>query len=202
MALAYLLGKPTAKILKVNLNIPLILVLSVIPDIDLLLMPSMHRGPTHSVIMAAIVFIPAFAFYGRKAVPYFIALVSHSLIGDFFIGGQIMLFWPLTNAEFGLHELGSFYINIRDPVNVVLELTLFALALIVLLKTKDICKFFQNKKTNLILIIPIFTVLLPAVISYPLTVPLALIPTHLFLLILFSISVLIALAGILGKKWH
>jgi hypothetical protein len=200
MALAYLLGKPSAKLLKVNLNIPLLLVLSIIPDIDILFMPQMHRGPTHSIITAVLVFIPFFIVYRQKAVPYFIALISHSLIGDFLVGGRVMLFWPLTRAEFGLHELGSYYINIENPINVALELALFLIATVIMFKTRDIYQFFRNKKTNIVLIIPIFSVLLPSVVSYPLYVPVLLIPPHLFYLVLFSASVLIVLVGFFKKR--
>ena len=200
MALAYLLGKPSAKLLKVNLNIPLLLVLSIIPDIDILFMPQMHRGPTHSIITAVLVFIPFFIVYRQKAVPYFIALISHSLIGDFLVGGRVMLFWPLTRAGFGLHELGSYYIAIENPVNVALEIILFLAATAIMLKTRDILQFFQNKKSNLVLIIPILTVLLPSVISYPLDVPTLLKLPHLFYLVLFSASVLMAIAGAFRKR--
>ena len=201
MALAYLLGKASAKLLKVNLNIPLILVLSVIPDIDILfdflLKSEIHRGPTHSIITAILVFIPFFVLYRQKVTPYFAALASHSLIGDFLIGGQIQLLWPLSTNEFGLHELGFPYINIYNPINIALEFTLFAIALIVMLKTRDLFHFFRNNKLNLILIIPIFTVLLPTFVGYPLRVPILLVLPHLFYLVLFSISVLIVLRRIL-----
>jgi hypothetical protein len=200
MALAYLLGKPSAKLLKVNLNIPLLLVLSIIPDMDILFIPQMHRGPTHSIITATLVFIPIFVVYRQKAVPYFTALISHSLVGDFLVGGRVMLFWPLTKAEFGLHELGSYYINIENPINVALEIALFLIATVIMFKTKDIYQFFGNKKTNIVLIIPIFSVLLPSVVSYPLHVPVLLIPPHLFYLVLFSASVLIVLVGFFKKR--
>jgi len=200
MALAYLLGKTSTKLLKVNLNIPLLLVLSIIPDIDILFMPQMHRGPTHSIITAGLVFIPLFIVYRQKAVPYFIALISHSAIGDFLVGGRAMLFWPLTRAEFGLHELGSYYITIENPVNVALELVLFLTATTIMIKTRDILQFFQNKKLNLVLIIPILTVLLPVIVSYPLNVPALLEPPHLFYLVLFSASVLMVLAGAFRKR--
>jgi len=196
MALAYLLGKASAKLLKVDFNIPLILTLSIIPDIDILfeflLGSSIHRGPTHSIITAILVFIPFFLLYRQKAIPYFAALASHSLIGDFLIGGQIQLLWPLFTDEYGLRG-----INIYDPVNVALEFTLFAIAIIIMFKTRDILRFFRNSKLNLILTIPIFTVLLPTFASYPLHVPFLLVVPHLFYLVLFSISVLIVLIGFL-----
>jgi hypothetical protein len=194
MAIAYLLGKGSARLFKVNFNIPLILTLSIIPDIDLIfqffLRSPLHRGPTHSLITAILVFIPFFLVYRQKAVPYFAALASHSLIGDFFIGGQIQLLWPLSTNEYGFRG-----INIYNPINIALEFTLFAIALIVMLKTQDILRFFRNSKLNLILAIPIFTVLLPTFLSYPLYVPFLLVVPHLFYLLLFSISVLIVLKG-------
>jgi len=201
MALAYMLGKASVKLLKVNFNIPLILVLSIIPDVDIilefLLRSPLHRGPTHSIIIAILVFIPFFVLYRKKAVPYFAALASHSLIGDFFIGGQLQLLWPLSTSEFGLYELGFPYINIYNPIDIALEFALFVIALIVMLKTRDLFHFFRNSKLNLVLAIPIFTVLLPTFASYPLHVPLLLVLPHLFYLVLFSISILIVLKGIL-----
>jgi hypothetical protein len=200
MALAYLIGKPAAKLLKVNLNIPLLLVLSIIPDADILLgVGELHRGPTHSVITALVVFIPAFVVYRRKAVPYFLALVSHGLIADFLVGGNIMLFWPLSSNLYGNYW---FYISIWSITNVTLEWTLFAIATVVMSKTGDLRLFFHNQKSNLLLAIPISTVLLPTFVSYPLQVPIVLMPPHLFYVILFSISVLIALIGILKKGFR
>ncbi|MCL5877822.1 MAG: metal-dependent hydrolase [Candidatus Bathyarchaeota archaeon] len=199
MAIAYLLGKGSSKALHTQINIPIILVLSILPDIDIvfdfLFGVNIHRGPTHSVVVAALVFIPFFIHYGKKAIPYFLALISHSVIGDFFIAGQLQLFWPLSRARFGLHELGSYYIDIFSPVNLALEVSLFIVATIVLYKSRDWKVFFKPKTTHLMLIIPITTVLLPSTIGYPfsesllITAP-VLAFAHLFYLVLFSIAVL------------
>ncbi|MEM2081220.1 MAG: metal-dependent hydrolase [Candidatus Bathyarchaeia archaeon] len=196
-AFAYLLGRTSGKLLNVPLNIPVLLVLSIIPDVDILFEPfiaEIHRGPTHSIIMATLFFIPFFVFYGKKAAPYFTALVSHSLIGDLIIGGQIQLLWPLSTNEFGLT-----YIDIYNPINVALEFTLFIITLAVMLKTRDLFQFFRNSKLSLILAIPLFTVLLPTLTSYPLEVPLILVIPHLFYLVLFSISVSIVTLQILKQ---
>jgi len=197
MALAYLLSKSSAKLLKVNFNIPLILVLSLIPDADILLgVSELHRGPTHSLIIALIIFIPFFALYRRKAVPYFLALISHAAIADFLIGGNIMLFWPLTSQLFGLNDC----ICISSFVNITLEWALFTVSTLIMFKTEDLAVFFQNHKSNLLLAIPIGTVLLPTCVSYPLQVPLLMIPPHAFYLVLFSIAVLTVIAGLLKKR--
>jgi hypothetical protein len=210
MSIAYLLGKGSSKPLRYKPNIPLLLVLSIIPDVDiifdLLTGAQLHRGPSHSVVVAIVAFIPFFIVYRKKAIPYFLALISHSLIGDFFIGGHVQLLWPLSTTQFGLQELGSYYISIFNPINIVLELTLFTIATVVLYKTNDWKVFFTNNKSNLILIIPIFTVLLPTTIGYPFSKPLLttepfLAIAHLFYLVLFSIAVLKALHSIYKHRF-
>jgi membrane-bound metal-dependent hydrolase YbcI (DUF457 family) len=198
MALAYLLGKGSAKPLKINPNVPALLVLSIIPDIDILAGGDLHRGPTHSVIVAIVVFIPFFIIYRKKAAPYFLALLSHAAIGDLLVGGGVQLFWPITTAKVSLYPLIP-KIAITSPLNVALETTLFIAATIIMYKTRDLHSFFQNKKTNLLLTIPIATVLLPTFLAYPLTVPLPLAAPHLLYLALFTVSVLIALRA-LGKR--
>jgi membrane-bound metal-dependent hydrolase YbcI (DUF457 family) len=200
MGIAYLLAKASGKLLKVNFNIPLVLVISILPDIDIIFQflfgSNIHRGPTHSILVAILVFIPVFIIYRKKAAPYFAALASHSLIGDFFIGGQIQLFWPLSTREFGLPELGFPDISIESPINVALELTIFVIATVVMFKTRDIYTFFRKRKLNLVLAVPIFTVLLPTSVGYPLQVPSLMVPPHLFYLVLFAIAVLIVLKDI------
>jgi len=199
MSLAYLLGKGSAKPLRVKPNIAALLVLSILPDIDILwdlfTGTEIHRGPTHSIIVAIVAFIPLFIYLRKRAVPYFIALISHPLLGDFFVGGKLELFWPISNQQFGLHELGGPYIDIFSPINVAAELILFAGAMLLLYKSGDWRVFTSGKKSNLLLIIPIATVLLPSTIGYPFTAPLiltepALAVAHFVYLMLFLIAVL------------
>lgn len=207
--MAYLLGKGSSKPLHYRPNIPLLMVLSIVPDadiiFDLLTGAQLHRGPSHSVVVAAIAFIPLFIVYRKKAIPYFIALISHSLIGDFFIGGQVQLLWPFSTTQFGLHEVGSYHISIFSPINIVLELILFTTAMVVLFKTSDWKVFFKNSKLNLVLIIPIFTVLLPTTIGYPFIVSIIFTEpflglAHLIYLVLFSIAVLTVLASLFKHR--
>ena len=211
MAIAYLLGKGSSKALRINVNIPFLLVLSILPDVDIifdfLTGSEMHRGPTHSIVVALIAFLPLFIIYRKKAIPYFLGLISHPLIGDFLTGGRLQLFWPFSTAEYGLHELGSYYIGITDPVNIALELSLFAIATIVLFKSGDWKVFFKNNKTNLVLIIPITTVLLPSTIGYPFNAPLLLTEpilalAHLFYLVIFSIAILKTLSFMYRKHFR
>lgn len=198
MSIAYLLGKGSSKALKTKIFIPLLLVLSIIPDADLifeyLLGISIHRGPTHSIITAALVFIPIFIYYRKKAIPYFLALISHSALADFVVGGQVQLFWPLSSSQFGLSELGGPNINIFSPLNLATEVILFIIAMAILYKSGDWRVFFKADKRNIVLFIPIICVLLPSTIGYPFqssllfTSPMLAI-AHLVYLALFTIAV-------------
>jgi membrane-bound metal-dependent hydrolase YbcI (DUF457 family) len=165
--------------------------LSVIPDIDIIIqifVPTLeHRGPTHSVITALIVFIPIFAFYQKRAIPYFIALIQHSLIGDTMAGGQIQLLWPIATRYYGTG------MHIQSQTNTIVEWTLFLISVIIMLKTKDVATLFKPHYTSLALTIPVFTLLLPTFVGYPLDVPTWLIPPHLACTFIFSASIIIPL---------
>jgi membrane-bound metal-dependent hydrolase YbcI (DUF457 family) len=166
--------------------------LSIIPDIDLLIPFLQHRGPTHSFITALIVFVPIFAIYRRKAIPYFVALVQHSLVGDYLAGGRIQLFWPLTTQLYGTN------ISIQSKTNITLEWIMFIASMFIMLGTKDIMVFFQPRNSNLILSIPTFTVLLPTILSFPLSVPIWLLAPHLVYMSIFSASIIFDIRKILG----
>ncbi len=184
-AFGYILSRLTAQATKTKLDIPLILALSVLPDIDILLPFLEHRGPTHSIITTTIIFIPIFVVWHRNALPYFVALIQHSLVGDIIAGGKTQLLWPLTLQTYGLE------ISINSMANVSLEWAAFLASVVILSKTGEIKTLLTPRNSNLILFIPITTVLLPTIVAYPLNVPLALAPPHILFLALFSVSILI-----------
>jgi membrane-bound metal-dependent hydrolase YbcI (DUF457 family) len=188
LSLGYICGFATSKAFKTNINIPLILLLSVIPDIDILIPQLQHRGPTHSIITAVIFFIPFFIIYRKKATPYFTALTQHFLIGDFIAGGNIQLFWPITTQHYGIE------IGIKSPINITAEWILFISSAAIMLKTNQTATFFKPHHSNLLLFIPLPTVLLPTFLNYPLNVPAWLIPPHLAYTFIFSASVIIYLS--------
>ncbi len=183
-ALGYITGKTSATLLKTKLNLPLIFTLSIIPDVDILFPFLPHRGPTHSIIIAFIIFTPLFAIYRKKAIPYFIALIQHFLISDYIAGGGVQILWPLTTQTYGI------IMDIKSPTNITLEWILFLSSIAIMLKAKDTAALLQPNSSNLILAIPTFTVLLPTFLAYPLEVPLSLIPPHIAYLILFLASIL------------
>ena len=200
LALGYILGKATSKSFGVNLNIPLIFVASIIPDIDLLiqeLTPGLqHRGPTHSLILIFLFFLPAFVLYRKRAAPYFVAVIQHSILGDSITGGGTQLLWPLSPYWYGNG------IKIISLTNIFIEWTLFLAFLTIMFKAKDVRILFQHHTSNMLLSIPILTVLLPTLLSFPLSVPLELIIPHIIYLILFSFSILIDFHHTMRKPLH
>jgi len=192
-ALGYLTGKLTAKSLNVNVNLPLIFLLSVFPDIDLLIPGLVHRGPLHSVVLFCLLFLPIFAIYKKRAAPYFVALIQHIIIGDYLIGGDLQLLWPLTSNLYG------FAIEGGGLIHIALEWGLFVISMIFMVKTNDLAFMFKPHTSNMILAIPVLTVLLPTLISFPVYVPLSLLIPHVIYLILFAIPVLIDLKMMMTK---
>jgi hypothetical protein len=176
-------------------NIPLLFVASIISDIDLLIPDLEHRGPTHSLILLPLLFLPAFMVYGKRATPYFIAIIQHSILGDYLIGGGIQLFWPVS---FYWYAVG---IKITSLTNILIEWTFFLTSLTIMLKAKDAWTLFQHHASNMLLSIPVFTVLLPTLFSFPLSVPIELIIPHLTYLTIFTFSILIDLKSTL-KTTH
>jgi membrane-bound metal-dependent hydrolase YbcI (DUF457 family) len=146
-ALGYLTGKATSKLAHVKINLPLLLAISVIPDMDLLFGSLMnHRGLTHSVITIGIFSIPFFIKYKKAMLPYLAALLSHVFLGDFFTGG-IEFLWPLSKTAFGLT------LPVNSALITIVELTLFCISLPLMYKLDDIQTLFKPANHNFLLII-------------------------------------------------
>jgi membrane-bound metal-dependent hydrolase YbcI (DUF457 family) len=191
-ALGYLLGKIASTTLNIKINLNLLFLVSVIPDIDIIIPGLMHRGPLHSIIVFSIIFIPIFFVYKKSVIPYFLAVIQHILIGDFLTGG-IQLLWPVSMKMYGLN------FGIDSLANIFLELSLFLVSLTILFRTKDIFILLKQKTSNVLISIPLFSVLLPTTISYPLYVPLILLVPHLFFMVVFAVSTLKNLISIRNK---
>ena len=167
--------------------------LSVIPDVDIFIPFLQHRGPTHSIIMASIIFVPIFILYRIKTVPYFIALIQHSMVGDYIAGGHNQILWPATTQYFGTNT------EITSPTSMTIEWVVFLASIIAMVKTKDLKKLLEWHDSNIILTIPTFTVLLPTFLAFPLYVPSILVLPHVVYLILFLTSILIYARKISAK---
>jgi membrane-bound metal-dependent hydrolase YbcI (DUF457 family) len=195
-ALGYIFGKGTSKLANVKLNLPLLLATSVLPDIDLLFRFLLHRGPTHSIITISVLMIPFFIIYRKQALPYFAALLSHVLIGDFFTGG-IELFWPLTHNLFGASSF-----EVSSMTSVVVELGLFFVTVPFMYKFGDLQTLLKPHNINRALIIPIGAVLGPLLAvgrGQESSLPIFLAIPSLFYVILFAYSILIELRAWLDQ---
>lgn len=185
LAFGYLSGRVSSKLLNVNVDISLLFLASILPDVDLIIPGVEHRGPIHSILILFLVFVPVLITYKKRAIPYFIALAQHSLIGDSLTAGGVQLLWPITTTWCGAK------IEIAGLTNVSLEWIFFLACLTVMLKTKNARTLFQHHPSNLLLPIPILTVLLPTFFNFPISVPIELVPPHLIYLTFFTLSILI-----------
>jgi membrane-bound metal-dependent hydrolase YbcI (DUF457 family) len=190
-ALGYLSGKGSSKLLKTSLNIPLLLAISVLPDVDLFLqqfsMDFMHRGPLHSLVTFTVFMIPFFIVYRKRAIPYYAVLLSHSLIGDFFAGG-VQLFWPISLDGFGNNLIG-----VGTLADVVSELSLFAAATPIMYWTGDLRSLTRPEKSNFALVVAFFAVLGPVSAlgaDWGASLPVALLAPSLFWMAVFAYSIL------------
>jgi membrane-bound metal-dependent hydrolase YbcI (DUF457 family) len=189
-ALGYIMGKSSSKLAKVKVNLPLLFVASVLPDIDLLLRFIMHRGPTHSLITITLLMIPFFVVYRKQAIPYYAALLSHILIGDFFTNG-IQLFWPLSDSWFGVLN-----IDVTSLPNVITELALFSVTLPIMYKLGDLQTLLKSHNKNWSLIIPLGAVLVPLLtigLDQDAALPTLLLVPSLFYVVLFAYSIFVEL---------
>jgi len=194
LALGYLSGKTASKILNTNVNIPLLFLVSVLPDVDLLIPGLEHRGPLHSAIIFCLLFLPIFILFKKRAIPYFVALIQHILIGDYLTGGTQLL-WPITT---NLYPSGL-GIEITSLTNILIEWILFLTSTAILFKTKDAWLLFRQHPSNMILAVPVLTALLPTLLSFPLYVSPELVIPHLIYMVLFTFSILVDLKAILTK---
>jgi len=165
----------------------------VLPDIDLILGLE-HRGPTHSLIVYVLVFLPVFWLYGKQVVPFFVALALHSLLGDLWAGGGVQVLWPAFSEWYGSQ------ICITSVLNISLEWSFFLMSMVLLWKTRDVLSLFGHHSSNLFLTIPVFTIILPVFLEFPLAVPFSLIVPHLVFLALLAVSIIVDLKQILRSK--
>jgi len=195
LALGYLLGKASSRLLKTKLNVPLALTLSVIPDIDILIPFLEHRGPTHSLITLMLILPFSLAVFGKNSLPYFVALAQHALVGDFITSRGIKMFWPMTNNWYGLG------IDMLSLTNLTLELTSFVLSMTVLLVTRDIIPLLKPHKSNFLLLVPSGAIM-STLIGFTRESPPLLIIPHYIYIALFAVSILIDLGDIFQETPH
>jgi len=101
--------------------------------------------------------IPFFVVYRKKAIPYYAAMLSHILIGDFFTGG-IEVLWPLSKNMFGAinFEVNSLPIALT-------ELILFLFTLPFMYKLGDLKDLLKPNSKSWTQIIPLGSIIGPLV---------------------------------------
>jgi membrane-bound metal-dependent hydrolase YbcI (DUF457 family) len=157
----------------------------------------MHRGPTHSIITISVLMIPFFVVYRKKAIPYYAALLSHILIGDFFTGG-VQLFWPLSKGWFGATNF-----TVQSLPIVITEFALFAITLPIMYKLGDLQTLFKPHNYNWALIIPLGAILGPLLSlgrGQENALPILLVIPSLFYIGIFSYSMWVELRAWLKKE--
>jgi len=201
LALAYFAGKLFSKATGVEMNIPLVLAVSILPDVDLFLEPLLrHGGPTHSLFLLIIVFIPAILIWKKATIPYIAAAASHSLLGDYLTRSVnttgVQLFFPLTSDWFsaGSEELGLTYVYS--------EMALFIIFLSLLFTTRDVKALVRNHPSNWLLGIPLFTLVLPVLTGIPTQVPIELFAPHLALIVLLTVPILVDVKHLIHAQSH
>lgn len=184
MALGYICGKVFSKLLRVEINLPLIFLSSVLPDIDIIVPQLNHRGPTHSIIIAFLLFIPFLILYGKKSVPYLVALAQHSIIGDFF-AGKTQVFWPISLESYGMD------VPIVSLANITVEWICFLISMAIMVKSDDSRRLFgRMNNLNLALFVPTTAIFLPALFSFPLRVPVEHLFPHITYAAIFITSII------------
>jgi membrane-bound metal-dependent hydrolase YbcI (DUF457 family) len=183
LALGYLSGKATSNILNVKTDLPLLFVASIIPDIDLLIPGHLHRGFAHSAVVSSLIFLSAYLLWGKRVTPYFAALATHSVIGDYLTNGGVQLLWPIDYSWYGG------FVELASLTNVLLEVGLFLTCLAVMVGTRDLWVLFKEHDSNLLLSIPFCAILSSSVFGFPLPVPAGILPPHWAFLLLFAVSI-------------
>ena len=200
ISLGYITGKTLGNLTKHNPSIPLLWTLSLLPDIDFLIPSIRHWGPTHSLIIALIIFATFLIKRPKKTLPYFAAFLTHSAIGDFITYGGVMLLWPLSTEMMGYWSP----LMMGSAAETHIELTLFAVLIFVLIASGDLKNLLKQENKNLILFVPLCTIVLPAVYNYPVKIPESLIIAHFILIsiiaLLFAKSFIQILARTLNYK--
>jgi len=103
---------------------------------------------------------------------YLIALVQHSLIGDYLTERGVRMLWPMSRSWYGAE------ISVKSPANIYLEWILFLTSLALLFKTRDAWSILEPHPSNLILFIPVAAICL-FLLGFSRSIPIELMVPHL-----------------------
>lgn len=126
--------------------------------------------------------------------PYFAALVQHTLLGDY-ISGPVMMLWPLTRRQFGLG------FRMSGSLNIALEWGGFLTCLILMQKTGDLKRLLTPHSINLLLAVPMAEMFVHVLYPFGNPLPLELFIPYLICVGIFLVSILIDLKQKVEKIW-
>jgi len=132
VALGYFAAKTVSRITHENFSIPLIWLVSLLPDIDLLIPGLQHRGPTHSIIIALLLFTPILIIL-KRGLAYLAALATHTVIGDYFTSYGCQLLWPINTAWMK----APIPLLLRGINEIYLELILFGSMIVIMFLSRE-----------------------------------------------------------------
>ena len=137
-----------------KLILPLIMILGILPDIDILFesFGVLHRTVTHSLLTYSVLFIPFFVAYNWRAIPYFVAVISHFIFGDLLIG-QVALFWPLHQSFIG------FNFTMSSLTDIAIESVGLLLAAGIIIYNGDLKRTLSVDKHNLLMALPLLAII-------------------------------------------
>ena len=143
-------GKPKGK-----LFVPIVLMMGILPDADLLLSPFgvEHHTFMHSLIFWLVLFVPFLLVYRRRVIPYLAAVVQHFAFGDF-IFGTVMILWPFSHSFFG------FGLSMGSTLDVAFETTGLLLFVGVSYFNGDLKRLLSVDPTNFLMILPFLALLI------------------------------------------
>jgi membrane-bound metal-dependent hydrolase YbcI (DUF457 family) len=185
----YISGRIVSNLMKVECNLPLLFLVSILPDVDFLIPGVIHRTITHSVIVYFLFSLPFFVKYRKKTFPYLAAVCSHSFVD--YLGAPTESFWPFYTPAFYPIIKVALAITITN-----LELIGFFISLVYMYKTRDLTqRLLKPHPFNLLLGIPAVEILgaLFFGFEFPYPLPVVLWVPHLVYSIIFSASILIDL---------
>lgn len=188
ISIGYLFGKLTAKAVHQRLNIPLLMMLAVLPDIDFLIPFLPHRGPLHSLLLHGIIFIPLLVVFRLQSVPYLTALITHSMV-DVLGWEPAQLIWPLNATSMHLNLLTQSQLAI-------IELDLFLLAASLMILDRDTTR--DPSLLTGVLIIPLTALAVPVIYGHP-QPPAILVFPHVAMILLLVFA--LGTAGLALCRW-
>lgn len=136
-----------------RLLVPLVLISSVLPDLDLFIGDGQmwHHTFTHSLFFWFVLFVPFLWMYRLKVIPYFVAVVQHFAFGDFLVG-DVMLFWPFISSFFGFNTAMMSWFDVG------LEMVGLILAIILLFYRGYLRELLSVDRNNVLMFIPFLAV--------------------------------------------